>query len=74
VRQVEYMGADSFVYVATRPHTRPGGTGAPAGPDRTVLVRQVGPTTVRDGDEIGLRFSAGAAHFFRKDGSALARP
>ena len=51
VSLVEYMGADSFVYVD-------------CGRAGTVLVRLSGPTRAREGETVGLAFDARDAHGF----------
>ena len=57
VSLVEYMGADSFVYVDR-------GEG-------TVLVRVNGPTRAREGDAVGLAFDHADAHHFDASEKAI---
>ena len=57
---VEYMGADSFVYVD-------------CGRAGTVLVRTSGPARAREGEAVGLAFDARDAHHFDASEKAMGR-
>ena len=58
VEVVEYLGADSFVFVD-------------CGPLGQINVRTDGDTKVRPGDEIGLAFDPARLHFFGADNLAV---
>ncbi|MXN66588.1 sn-glycerol-3-phosphate ABC transporter ATP-binding protein UgpC [Stappia sp. GBMRC 2046] len=60
VEVVEYLGADTFLYVAIE------------GQD-TVMVRTPGTMVHRPGERIGLKFLTDHLHFFDADGKAIRR-